>query len=346
MPGSRPTVAITGATGFIGRAVVRAFAANGAWDVRALVRQDAPDLTGEVTAAGFNLSAGHAAVSSHVVGDLREPSDLPRALTGVDVLVHAAARAHVLSNTAGDPDAAFHAANVQASVSLAEAARAVGVRRLIFLSSIGVHGDATARDTAITEQSPFSPLTAYTRSKLAAERALEALANETGIELIVLRLPLVYGASDRANGSDVPGNLARLIAAVARGVPLPVAAIDNRRTLLDRAHLADAVVRCAEAREGHPITNRAFVIADAEDVSTPGLVRAIGEGLGRPSRSWPLSPTLLRTGLAFVGRAAIARQLTGSLRVDPSAFVAAVDWKPQRAPLAAIAAATATCRKG
>ncbi|MEL7543924.1 MAG: NAD-dependent epimerase/dehydratase family protein [Pseudomonadota bacterium] len=322
-------IAITGANGFIGREVVRQAAAQPAWSVTRIVRtieeRDALVSVGDRTRAS---------------GDIGPKTDWRRTLRDVDVVVHTAARAHVLAEKDNDPAAAFHATNVAGTLRLAEAASRAGVRRLVFLSTIGVHGDVTgpAPHDALNEDSPLAPHTPYATSKRDAEIALRQHALETGLEITILRLPLVYGGSDTGDGRDIPGNLARLVSAVQRGLPLPLAALNNRRSLLSREALADLVIRCAT----HPsAANQTFLAADSDAISTATLVRAIAAAHSKSARLFPVPVVALQGALGVLGKSAMARQLVGSLRIDASKARADLDWAPPTDTAAAITKALA-----
>jgi nucleoside-diphosphate-sugar epimerase len=295
-------VLVTGATGFVGRALVRRLLADGR-QLRAAVRPSAAALPPEVETA--------------VVGDIGPGTDWRAALAGVDAVVHLAARAHVVRESSGNAHALYRSVNALGALRLAEAAAAAGVRRFVFLSSARVHGDRSA-GAAFTESSPLLATDPYGRSKAEAERGLAALAAAGHLEPVILRPPLVYGPGAR-------GNFARLVALVARGVPLPLGAVRNRRSLVFVGNLVDAIVRAldhaAAARE-------TFMVSDGEDVSTPELVRRIARALGRPVRLLPVPPTLLRLGGRLAGRSDDVARLLDNLVVDGTRIRERLDWRP------------------
>jgi nucleoside-diphosphate-sugar epimerase len=270
-------IAVTGASGFIGRALCARLSRDG-HAVRALVRAPMRDLGDEQT----------------VVGDLARFRDWSGALDGVQAVVHLAGYAH----GRGD-DAALRAVNVAATRAAAEAASAGGVH-LLFASSVKVHGETS--NAPLREGSPLAPGERYARSKLEAENALRAVA---GLRLTVLRPPLVYGPGAKAN-------FLSLLRAVARGMPLPLASIDNRRSLLYVGNLVDAIARCLG--DGRAV-GRTYLVADDAPLSTAALCRAIGEALGRPARLFPFPPALL------------PRKLAGSLELDHSAIRRELAWR-------------------
>lgn len=304
-----PLVAVTGAAGFIGRALCARAAAEGT-AVRRLV---------------------HTATPGGVVMDLARASaaEIARALGGAQTVVHLAGRAHVGGETAARFDAVYREANELATRNLAEGAIAAGVRRFIFTSSIKVNGEATLPGRPFRPDDIPAPQDAYARSKLAAEASLLDVARGTPMEAVVLRLPLVYGPG-------VKGNLRALIDAVRKRRWLPIGAIDNRRSLLGVENLLDALDAAIAAKSA---PHGVHFVTDAGSISTPGLVRAIAEALGVAPRIASVPVPLLRiAGLLSGRRAAIAR-LAGSLEADPSSFAAASGWTPR--PLSIDAATVA-----
>ncbi len=294
---------MTGAAGFVGLAVVRAAAAAG-WTVRPAVRsapREMEDLPEPVA-----------------VGEIGPETDWSAALVGVEAVVHLAARVHVMRETHTDPDAAFGRVNVQGTERLARAAAAAGARRLVFVSSVKVHGERTPPGRPFTESDPPSPEDAYGRSKLAAERVLRRVAGETGLEIVVVRPPLVYGPR-------VGGNFLRLLAWVSRGVPLPLGRVANRRSLVGLDNLADLVVRCAR----HPAAaGETYLVSDGEALSTPGLIRSLAHALGRPARLVNVPVGLLRLAAGAVGRGDVMARLCDSLAVDADKARRELDWRP------------------
>lgn len=308
-------VLLTGGTGFVGQTVLAALHAEGHRLRRALRRAAAP-------APG---------VEDIVVGPVSPDTDWTAALRGVDAVVHLAARAHVLRDTAADPEREFMQTNAEGSRRLAEAAAAAGVGHLLFVSSIGVHGIGSG-EGVLDAASPLAPVTPYGRSKAAAETALRQRAQSQGLRVTVLRPPLVYGPG-------APGNLERLMAALARGLPLPLAAVRNQRSLVGVANLASAIAAVlASGGAGY----EAYPVADRERLSTPELLRLLASGLGRPARLWPVPPRLLALAGRLTGRSQQIEQLCGSLVVDGTAFASRFRWQqPQAQPAGLLAMARA-----
>jgi nucleoside-diphosphate-sugar epimerase len=289
---------VTGAAGFVGSALVDALQDR----ARRALRQPAAD-----------PRRGDA-----VVGDIGPDTDWRSALAGVDCVVHLAARTHVLQEDAADSLAAYRRINVEATRNLARQAAAAGVRRFVFLSSVKVNGEATAAQP-FSDVDPPLPEDAYGVSKREAEDALWQIGADTGMEVMILRAPLVYGPG-------VKGNFLRLLRAVARGLPLPLASIDNRRSLVYVGNLVDVIVACVDAPAA---AGKTWLVSDGEDVSTPALIRKLAAASGKPPRLLPCPVALLRFGAALLGRRAAAQRLTGSLQVDSSRIRRELGWQPR-----------------
>lgn len=294
-------VLVTGANGFVGRALGRELLRRGR-RVRAAVRRDA------------GLPDG---CEARVVGDLGPDTDWSAALDGVDAVAHLAARVHVMRERAADPLAAFRRTNVDGTLRLARSAAAAGVRRLVFLSSVKALGEATP-DGPFTDSSPANPRDPYGVSKREAETGLSELAARSGMEVAILRPPLVYGPG-------VKGNFLSLLRLIERGVPLPLAAIANRRSLLYLGNLVDAVDLCL-SHDG--AAGRTFLIRDGEDLSSAELVRRLAAALGRRAPLFPLPEGVLRLAASCIGRRAVAQRLLGSLTVDDRRIRSELDWQP------------------
>lgn len=305
----RPRALVTGGSGFLGTHLVARLAALG-WSVRCAARRP-----WERPPPGVEVA---------VTGEVGPATDWSAALEGMEVVFHLAARAHVPAESERASDAEFARVNVEGSARLARAAVQAGVRRVVYVSTIGVHGDGTD-GTAIDESSAFSPATAYARSKLRGEEAMRA-ESPAGREPAILRPPLVVGAG-------VPGNLRRLLRLVAAGVPLPLASVRNRRSLVAADNLVDAIVLCGERPEA---AGQAFVVADGEDLATPELVRSLAEGLGVGARLLPLPSAALRIATRIAGREALYRQLCGSLQVDAAKLRTQLGWQPRVTTRAAL----------
>jgi nucleoside-diphosphate-sugar epimerase len=290
-------VLVSGANGFVGRALCSHLNAHGHAVVPA-VRRDS-GLAGEA-----------------VVGDIDGATDWTAALPGCDAVAHLAARVHMMDESAQDVLALYRATNTQATLSLAQQATQVGVKRLVFISSIKVNGDGSPVPYCETDfPAPHDP---YATSKWEAEQGLHDIAARTGLEVVILRPPLVYGPGVKAN-------FRRLIDAVRKGIPLPFGSIDNRRSLLYLGNLVDAIRVCIE----HPVAaNKTYLISDGEDVSTPDLVRRLAKAMNRPARLLPVPPTLLSAAGTLLGKRDQVARLLGSLTLDSSAIRRDLGWTP------------------
>jgi nucleoside-diphosphate-sugar epimerase len=298
------SVLVTGASGFVGGFTVSALLAAG-WDVRGTVRA--------VDGAG--------AVPMFAVADLGDMgmNDWLPILAGVDVVVHLAGRAHVLKEVAADPLGEFRRVNTEGSKVLMRAAIDSGVKRLVFVSSIGVNGDVTD-DQGFSEESAVAPHKDYAVSKYEAELALQELAEGSGIELVIVRPPLVYGVG-------VKGNFAKLLGLVAKGLPLPLGLTNNRRTLVGVESLASFLVCCA----GHPrAAGEVFLVGDDESLSTGELVRCLGEGMGKVPFLLPVPSGLALFVAKAMDKQDLYKQLFGSLVVQNAKARDVLGWKPTR----------------
>lgn len=301
-----PLVALTGATGFIGRHLLADLPRRG-FRVRVLLRRPA-ELPREATGA--------------VVGDLARPQNMAAALRDVDAVIHSAAIAHAMS---GRPEDDFRAINTEATVALARAAERAGVKRFVFLSSIRAQSGPIA-DEVLTEAHAPKPTDAYGRSKLAAEEGLAGL----GLDWVALRLVLVYG-------SGAKGNMAALVAAARSPWPLPLAGLSGRRSLLAVENLAAAIDTVLKAPG--PL-RRPLIVADPEPLTVAEMVAALRQGLGRPPALFPVPPALLGVGLRLLGREEIAARLSGGL-VASAAALTHLGWTPPVATREGLAALTA-----
>jgi nucleoside-diphosphate-sugar epimerase len=296
-------ILVTGATGFVGCALIERL-------LRDNVRVTAAVLAGE--------DAGHLpeGVELVTVEPLSESSDYSAALQHVDIVIHLAARVHIMHDTATEPLQEFRKVNLHGTERLGRQAAKAGVRRMVFVSTIKVHGEET--DIAYRENSPLAPLDPYGISKVEAETALKRVAAETGLEVVVLRSPLVYGPGVKAN-------FRQLLGIVGRGVPLPFGSIRNKRSLIFVENLADALARCAAAPEA---AGQTYLVSDGEDVSTPELIRRVASALGRPSRLLPFPSSLLRLTGRILGKSQAVERLCGSLQVDSSKIRKDLEWAP------------------
>lgn len=290
---SRPVVAVTGSTGFVGGAVMAALTRSAEWEGRPVVR---------------DISSG----TGTPVGNIGPDTDWMEALEGVDCIVHAA------GNNGGGDAASIHAVNVGGTRSLAEQAATLGVRRLVFLSSAKVFGEASEPGHAFRPSDPPKPVSEYARSKAQAERQLGELGERTGLEITVLRPPMVYGPG-------VGGNFALLVKLVGSGVPLPFGAVRNRRSMVAIDNLVDLILTCLDAPAAAGGT---FTVADPQDVSTPELMRLIGRGMGKRVRLLPVPTWMLQTAGTVTGRSQQLDRLLGNLQLDTTVTRRVLSWSP------------------
>jgi nucleoside-diphosphate-sugar epimerase len=296
-------VVVTGATGFVGRAVCERLQA---------ARRP---LLGTVRKAVPGAPAYLQPVGDLAVADDDTLDDL---LSGAAAVVHLAGRAHVMTR-GGDDERAYREANVAATARLARAAVRCGVARFVLASTVKVNGETSPRAGALRPDDPPRPADAYARSKLEAERALLAAVADSATVPVILRLPLVYGRFAK-------GNFARLVKAVITRRTLPLASIDNRRSLLYVGNLVEAVMTVVDAE---PAPAGVHFVADAEAVSTPDLVRAIAAAWKVPPRLVAMPMPLLRLAGVLAGRRAALDRLTGTLVVDTTSLRAATGWTPR-----------------
>lgn len=291
-------VVVTGGTGFVGTALIDR-----------LLREERFEVRGAVRGASRALPAG---VESVMVGELTPDTVWGPTVSGADVVVHLAARVHMMRDRAADPTAEFQRVNVLATRNLARQAAQAGVKRFVYLSSVKGVGDGASNDGA------FDSRDAYGLSKRAAESALRDATASTGMEVVIIRPPLVYGPGVKAN-------FQMLMRAVSRGVPLPLGAVHNRRSFIALDNLVDFIVTCIE----HPAAaNEIFTVSDGEDLSTPDLIRRIARAMGRPARLIPIPAPLLMAAARLLGKGEVADRLLGSLQVDCSRAREVLGWKP------------------
>jgi nucleoside-diphosphate-sugar epimerase len=296
---------ITGATGFIGGAVLRHCASDQEWQLRVSGRRDLADLpTG---------------VESVLVADLSLDTNWSQAVGNVETIVHAAGRGHLMRNVSADPLTEYRRVNVAATLNLARQAAAAGVRRFIFLSSIKVNGEATLPGRPFTCNDTPAPTDPYAVSKHEAELGLMQLAEKTGLEVVIIRPVLVYGPG-------VKGNFLSVMHRLHQGVPLPFGALTyNKRSLVAVDNLADLIVCCLD----HPsAVNQTFLVSDGEDLSTTEMLRRTAAALGCRAHLIPVPGPVLHMGARILGKAGFAQRLCGSLQVDINKTRQLLGWTP------------------
>ena len=297
-------VLITGVNGFVGKAlsdelVIKGFNVNGT--VRSVMSVDFPG-----------------AITKFVIKDIDSKTDWQNALQGVDVVIHLAARVHVMKDTAIDALSELRRVNVEGTLNLARQAVEAGVQRFIFISSIKVNGEGSILGQPYTPEDQPAPVDPYGISKREAEDVLRQLASETGMEVVIIRPPLVYGPGVKANFQS-------MMRWLDKGIPLPLGAIHNRRSLVSLDNLIDLIVTCIH----HPAAaNQIFIAGDGEDLSTTELLQRMAAGLGKKAWLIPVPSFILEWGARLVGKQAITQKLCGSLQVDISKARDLLDWKP------------------
>jgi UDP-glucose 4-epimerase len=307
-------ILVTGANGFVGGALCDHLDQQGAAYLGAV----------------RNASQAHVAI-----GDIGEATDWRKALPGVETVVHLANRAHVMRERLADPLAEFRRINVDGTLNLARQAAAAGARRFVYVSSIKVNGEATTDRPFEPEDVP-APQDPYGISKWEAEQALARLGRDTGLEIVIVRPPLIYGPGVKAN-------LLRLIQAVHRGLPLPFGAVRNKRSMVSVDNLCSVLLACAS----HPAAaGRTFLVSDGHDLSTAELIRVIAQGVGRRARLVPVPPSAMLFVAGLLGKQDAARRLLGSLQVDSSALTQVLGWQPPYTIEEKLAAAARDAVKG
>ena len=296
-------VLLTGANGFVGRAVGSALGKSG-HTVRAAVRN-----------AVSNPNVYSDSVS---VGEIDGNTDWSKSLVNVDVIIHLAARVHVMREMASTPLASFRTVNVDGTLNLARQAADAGVKRMIFLSSIKVNGETTIGKQAFSEQDQVQPQNDYALSKWEAEQGLHKIAEDSGMAVTIIRPPLVYGPG-------VKGNFEALINIVKMGWPLPLASINNQRSLIGIDNLVDFIITCVHHSGA---ANETFLLKDGEDMSTPQLIRRLAKITGKTPRLFPI-PLKALQGLAIIaGKRDVMQRLCGDLQIDNHKATYLLGWTP------------------
>lgn len=296
------TVLLTGSTGFVGSALLSALTKLSDFRVVSAVRSVVPSASGDVV----------------VVGNIDGTTDYSVALHGVDVVVHVAARAHIMRDEVADPLAEYRKVNVEGTLNLAKQAVAAGVKRFIYISSIKVNGESTTGLSAFTEADSAKPEDPYGVSKREAEEGLRLLAEETGLEVVIIRPSLVYGPGVKAN-------FLSLVKLSATGLPLPFGSVNNHRSMVYVGNLVSFIIRCIQ----HPAAaNQTFLVSDGEDVSLRNLVTYIRLCLGRSPRLLPVPVGLFKLAGALTGKRGVVDRLVGDLQVDSSKARTLLGWVP------------------
>ena len=297
-------VLLTGSTGFVGAAVLATLKELPEIQVVATIRKAKAEIDRNTV----------------VVGDIDGDTDFSAALTDTDIVIHCAARAHIMHDDVAAPMAEYRRVNVTGTMNLARQAARYGVKRFIFISSIKVNGESTTRQPKFTAFDIPAPLDAYGQSKAEAEQALLELSRETNMDVVIIRPTLVYGPAVKAN-------FASLFSIVSRGIPLPFACIcNNKRSLVSVTNLVDLIITCID----HPkAVNQIFLVSDDYDVSTSEMVREMATALGKPTWQIPVPVWLYGFAGRLFSKPGIVNRLTGSLQVDITHTKETLDWVPK-----------------
>lgn len=302
MMGNNCKVLVTGANGFVGSNLVYSLERQNHITVVPCVRRI--------------LLQGPSVQNAVCVGEVNGQTDWVDVLSGVEVVIHVAARAHMAEDNVNNALPGYRQVNVNGTLNLASQAAQAGVRRFIFISSIGVNGNSNTRPFNSGDCS--SPTEPYALSKWEAEQGLWRIQTESEMEVVIIRPPLVYGP-------NAPGNFGSLIRWIERGIPLPLGAIHNRRSLIGIDNLVDLITRCID----HPgASNQVLLAGDGEDLSTTELLRNVARAMEKPLWLVPIPSSLLQFAASLLGKKAMAHRLLGSLQIDISRTCELLDWKP------------------
>lgn len=316
-------ILVTGATGFVGQALVKKLGADG-HAVKAVVRGHTERLPPSVEQLIFKDLVDLSSFGCQDRGNNRAAEtnesfgQLELALKETEVLIHTAARVHVMKERAENPLNLFKHFNTEATLALALKAASAGVKRFIFLSTIKVNGELTTGRVPFSEKDVCQPVDPYAISKMEAEKGLMEIAEKTGMELVIIRPPLIYGPG-------VKGNFARMIRWIDKGIPLPLGAINNQRSLLALDNLVDFICHCLEQPEA---ANQVFLISDEQDVSTTELLTKLAYAQGKKIKLFPAPVKLMASISVLLGKKEISDRLFGSLQIDSQKARNYLNWSP------------------
>jgi len=299
-------ILVTGATGFVGRSVVEHLY-KGGLGVRACSRQKSAEI--------------ERCSELYIAHDMLKNTEWQQALLNISVVIHLAARVHVMDDSAADPLTEFRYVNTASTLNLARQAAEAGVKRFVFISSIKVNGEMTSVDQPFKPNDNYIPTDPYGLSKYEAEQGLLIIAKETGMEVVILRPPLVYGP-------DVKANFASMMKWMNKSIPLPFGAIHNKRSLVALGNLVSFIIHCADYKKTPQAANQVFLISDGEDVSTTELLQKVAKAFGKKALLLPVPVSLMTLAAKLLGKGDVANRLFGSLQVDSSKARELLDWKP------------------
>lgn len=294
-------ILLTGSTGFVGSVITAQFKNSDSQlcPVVRYIKDDSPQ-------------------SAIEVGDIDGNTDYSRALSGVDVVIHVAARAHIMNDESSDPLAEYRKVNVEGSENLARQAAAAGVKRFVFISSVKVSGESTTAKSPYSELMKSAPEDAYGQSKYEAEEMLKQVSADTGMDVVIIRPPLVYGAGVKAN-------FLSLLKLSSLSLPLPFGAVNNKRSMVYVENLVDFIIRCID----HPnAANQTFLVSDGEDLSLKSLITYIRKAMGKSPLLLPVPVGLFKLAGKLTGKSGVVDRLVGDLQVDSSKARELLDWTP------------------
>lgn len=303
-------VLVTGSNGFVGRSLSIQLSSFGL-GVKCVIRSK-DIVTDKVLLNNFSIERFE-------IQEIGSKTEWSNTLDSVQTIIHLAARTHVMNETERDVFKAYREVNVEGTKRLAEQAAEAGVKRFIFLSSVKVNGERTVGSNSFTSIDSTMPEDAYGISKWEAEQALWEISERTGLEVVIIRPPLVYG-------SGVKGNLLRLMSLIYKGYPIPLGLVSNQRSLIGLDNLVDLITKCIE----HPkAAGKTLLASDGEDLSTPDLIRSLASAMGKSARLLPVPVQILRSLGVMTGKSDEVDRLVGSLRVDNSSTRELLDWTPR-----------------
>jgi len=296
-------VLVTGASGFIGRALCEKILTKG-WQVRGIFR------------TGSDLSRLPDGVEAFLIAAIDSDTNWVDALSGIDTVVHLAARVHIMDDPSVDPLVEYRKVNVEGTRCLGIAAAKAGIKRFVYISSIKVNGEGRA--SAYTEDDDEAPEDPYGLSKWEAEQELHKIADKSSIEVVIIRPPLVYGPGVKAN-------FLRLLKIVKCGIPLPLASIKNQRSFIYLENMVDAIITCINRSKA---AGHTFLVSDGKNISTPELIKQIAMAMGKPALLFSIPPFLIQLAGKFTGKSSAIDRLLDSFTIDSSRIRKELEWNP------------------